>query len=40
MICAKNPREIMDCIEDMYTIKDIGPSAYYFGNDGKKDSKG
>ncbi len=37
MICAKDAKTIMDCIKNVYTIKDIAPLNYYLGNDYKKD---
>jgi hypothetical protein len=40
MICAKDAKLIMDHIEKVYTIKDIGPPNYYLGNDYKKDRRG
>ena len=40
MICSKSAKNIMDCIEGMYTVKGIGPPKYYLGNDYKKDKKG
>jgi hypothetical protein len=40
MICAKDAKMIMDCINSVYTIKDIGPPDYYLGNDYKKDRRG
>jgi hypothetical protein len=40
MICAKDAKSIMDRIEKVYTIKDIGPPNYYLGNDYKKDRRG
>jgi hypothetical protein len=40
MICAKDAKSIMDRIKKVYTIKDIGPLNYYFGNNYKKDRRG
>ena len=40
MIVAKEPKPIMKCIQDSFTVKSVGPPDYYLGNDYKKDSKG
>jgi hypothetical protein len=40
MICVLDAKTIMDRIENVYTIKDIGPPNYYLGNDYKKDRQG
>jgi hypothetical protein len=42
MICSKNPKDIMEEIESIYSVKESskGPPSYYLGNDYKKDSKG
>ena len=40
MICSKSAKDIMNKIEDMYTVKGIGLPKYYLGNNYKKDQKG
>ena len=39
-IFARDPNKIMKLLQEVYTIKSIGPRDYYLGNDFKKDSKG
>ena len=39
-IFAKRPMDIMKQIQDLYTVKAVGPPEYYLGNDFKKDKKG
>jgi hypothetical protein len=40
MIFAKDAKTIMDCIKEVYTIKDIVPPTYYLGKDYKIDRQG
>lgn len=39
-IFSRKPQPIMDAIQKIYTVKDIGPPNYYLGNDYKKDKEG